>query len=190
MIDRKALKAMAKSQIKGNIGTLFLCTLIIGFIISAAAPIFGAGMIISPAFSISIVMIYIALTQDVKPEIGDIFKGFKILGKALWLFIITGFFTYLWSLLFVIPGIIKGLSYSMAPYILAENPTMTAREALNESKRITNGYKAQLFVLQLSFIGWMFLIPLTFGLISIWLIPYMNATYANFYNAIKGGNQA
>lgn len=73
----------------------------------------------------------------------------------------------------------------MAPYILADNPGMTAREALNESKRITKGHKLELFILELSFIGWYLLIPLTLGLIVIWLAPYTNATLANYYIAMK-----
>jgi uncharacterized membrane protein len=136
------------------------------------------------------VMIYLGLTKNVKPQFGDIFKGFSSLfGKALWLSVITVFFTFLLSLLLFIPGIIKAIAYSMAPYILAENPGMTAREALRESTRITNGHKFELFVLQLSFIGWILLVPVTFGLIAIWLVPYMNAAAANAYLEIKDNTQ-
>ena len=78
----------------------------------------------------------------------------------------------------------------MAPYILAENPELTARQALNLSKEITYGHKMELFVLDLSFIGWCLLGAITFGLAFIYVAPYMNATKANFYNAIKNGAAA
>ena len=87
-------------------------------------------------------------------------------------------------MLFVIPGIVKGLSYSMAHYVLADHPEMTARQALNESKRITQGHKGELFVLNLSFLGWQILASFTFGILYIWLIPYMQATVANFYRSL------
>ncbi len=185
MINRSEMKKAAKAQIKGNIGILFACQFVISLISSLAAPVFLAGFLIAPSFALSTTMIYIALTQNIRPSLGDIWKGFNVFGKALWLKIITGFFTFAWSLLFIIPGIVKGYAYLMAPYILADNPGMTAREALAESKRMTNGHKGELFVLMLSFIGWTLLIPLTLGLIVIWLAPYTHATLANYYLAMK-----
>lgn len=189
MINRLEMKRVAKAQIKGNIGILFICQLVISLITGIAAPVFMAGFLIAPSFALSTVMIYIALTQNVRPSAGDIWKGFNLFGKALWLTIITGFFTFLWSLLFIIPGIVKGFAYSMAPYILADHPDMTAREALRTSKIMTDGHKGELFVLSLSFVGWFLLIPPTLGLIMIWLVPYAQTTYANYYIAMKGGNQ-
>ncbi len=118
--------------------------------------------------------------------LGDVFSGINQTGRALWLNILVSFFTFLWSLLFVIPGIIKQYSYSMAFYVLADNPELTAREALAKSKEIMQGHKLDLFVLHLSFIGWFFLVGLTFGIAAIYVIPYMSTTVANFYNSIKG----
>ncbi|MCL2546619.1 MAG: DUF975 family protein [Oscillospiraceae bacterium] len=186
MLNRPELKSAAKAQIKGKIGILFLCMFLIGLITSAATPLLGAGLILAPAFSISMIMIYLALIKGDAPEVGDIFKGFNLFGKALWLSVITQFFVFLWSLLFFIPGIIKAIAYSMAPYILAENPDMTAREALNKSKEITQGHKGELFVLALSFIGWILLTVVTFGIAFIYVGPYMQATYANTYRKLSG----
>jgi uncharacterized membrane protein len=97
----------------------------------------------------------------------------------------VGLFTFLWSLLFVIPGIVKTYAYSMSMYILAENKGKPALECINESKAMTNGHKMDLFVLNLSFIGWMMLVALTFGIAGIWVLPYMNATMANAYQSLK-----
>ena len=179
MFDRASTKAQAKLQLKGNIGMLFLITIVAGMVMSFTL------YITAPPIAIGIIMIYLGMTNGKNPELGDLFKGFSLFGKSWWLAIITGFFTCLWMMLLYIPGYIKMYAYSLAPYILAENPTMTAREALNESKRITNGAKMDLFVMDLSFIGWALLVGLTGGLAGIYVFPYMNATWANAYQAIK-----
>lgn len=188
-MTRAELKNEAKEQIKGKIGILFLMFLIIAIISIGCAliPVVGwfATIIIAPAFEISLCMIYLKLAKKEEISVGDVFKGFNITGKAVWLYIITNFFTFLWSLLLVIPGIIKIYSYSMAPFILADNPDFTAREALSKSKKIMNGHKFELFVLQLSFFWWYILDGITFGIASIYVVPYVNATTTNFYNKIK-----
>ena len=190
-MTRAELKAMAKEQIKGNIGKLFVCFLIIfgiGFV-CGLIPFIGsiASFIITPVFGLSLCMIYLKLTKKEEVGVGDIFSGFNYTGKALWLYILVAFFTFLWSLLFVIPGIIKKYAYSMSTYILADNPELTAREALAKSKEMMNGHKWDLFVLQISFFWWYLLGCVTFGLAYIYVVPYMSATVANFYNSIKGG---
>ena len=184
-MNRAELKAAAKEQIKGNIGMLFLCGLIIVGI-SFACTIFPVAMIlVTPPLSVGICMVYLGLTEGKKAEVGTMFQGFQVFGKSIWLTILVAVFTFLWTLLFYIPGIIKGLSYSMAYYVLADNPEMTAREALRESKEIMHGHKWELFVLQLSFILWMILGVFTLGIAYIYVIPYMSATVANFYQKIK-----
>ena len=188
-MTRIELKNEAKEQIKGKIGILFLIFLIIAMIGagSSLVPVVGwfATIIIMPAFNISLCMIFLNLAKEEDISVGDTFKGFNITGKAVWLSIITNFFVFLWSLLLVIPGIIKAFSYSMAPFILADNPELTAREALSESKRIMDGHKFDLFVLQLSFFWWYLLGAITFGIAYIYVVPYFEATMTNFYNEIK-----
>ena len=184
MFDRIQIKAAAKEQIKGNIGVLFLCFIVIGLLGS-----FTMG-IATPALGIGSILIYLALVNGKKPSVEDTTSGFSLFGKALWLAIITGFFTMLWSFLFCIPGIIKSYSYRLAPYILAETPSMTAREALNESKRITTGAKMDLFVMDLSFLGWGLLCSITAGLALIYVYPYMQAANANAYLALKAKGDA
>lgn len=178
---RKQLKDAAKQQIKGNIWMLLLISIIMALV--SSVPL--VGMILAPALSLGVIMIYLNLTHGIAPNVGDLFKGIGSLGKAWWLTILVAVFTYLWSLLLVIPGIIKSLSYSMSFYVLAENPDMTAREALNESKRLMQGHKWELFVLELSFIGWILLSMVLFFIPLIYVIPYMQATLANFYHYTK-----
>ncbi len=81
----------------------------------------------------------------------------------------------------MIPGIIKGYAYAMTPFIMAENPQMTAREAIKRSQELMDGHKWELFCLGFSFIGWNLLTVLTLGIGTFFLNPYMNAAYAAFY---------
>ena len=129
--------------------------------------------------------IYTLNVSRMRPaSFGNLFDGFAIFLRALWLSILMGIFTFLWSLLFIIPGIIATYRYSQAMYLLIDNPDMSAMQCIRASSQMMKGHKWELFVLQLSFIGWALLsiIPL----VSIWTAPYFQITYANYYNALLG----
>lgn len=186
-------KENAKHQISGNIGVFLLMYIaiyvIVGLlgIIPAVGPVLG--FVAESVLGISMTLIFLALANGIVPEFTDLFEIFKntrLCGNAILLNIITGIFVFLWSLLLVVPGIIKALSYSMAPYILAENDCLlTPSEALKESMRIMDGHKMDLFMFSLSFIGWWLLVIVTCGIASIYVAPYYTAAMTNFYNAIK-----
>ena len=99
---------------------------------------------------------------------------------------LRGFFNFLWYLLLIIPGIIKSYEYSMVPYILAEEPNLDSSEIITRSRDMTDGHKFDMFVLQLSFIGWNILGALLFGIGIIFVTPYKEATYAQLYNVLSG----
>lgn len=111
----------------------------------------------------------------------DLFSQFDRFGPCFLQMLLRNLFTFLWSLLLVIPGIIKSLGYAMTPFIMAENPEMTAREAIDASQKMMQGHKWELFCLDFSFIGWYLLSALTAGIGSFFLSPYVNAAYAAFY---------
>lgn len=189
-MTRAELKSAAKEQIHGKIGIFFIMVLIVLGINTAFSYIpHNIGTIISfviaPAFSLSFCMFFLKLTKAEETSVGDLFSGFSKTGRALWLNILISIFTFLWSLLLVIPGIIKSYSYCMSFYILADNPELTASEALAKSQKIMNGHKMELFILDLSFILWLLLVCFTFGIAAIYVAPYIYATKANFYNSIK-----
>lgn len=192
-MNRAELKAMAKQQIKGKIGILFVITLIIAAISGIAGAILSflplgslvVSIIITPAFALSTVRVYLNVIAGNKPEAGDAFSGFDDFWSAFKVNFFIGLFTFLWSLLFVIPGIVKSYSYSMAMYILAENKGKSSRECIKESMAMTDGHKMDLFVLDLSFIGWCLLGAITFGIAFIWVVPYMQTTKANVYQSLK-----
>lgn len=127
--------------------------------------------------------------QPQKP-FSSLFERFKIFGKAFLLQFVTGIFIFLWSLLFIIPGIVAAYRYSMAPYIMAHNPEIGVMDAIRMSKEMMKGHKGDLFVLQLSFFGWMLLAGITCGIGSFFLAPYINASVTSFYlNLLQGQQQ-
>lgn len=119
------------------------------------------------------------------PEFNDLFSQFDRFGTGFAQKFLRGLYIFLWSLLFVIPGIIKGLSYAMTPFLLAEHPELTASEAMERSQELMDGHKMDLFILDLSFIGWTLLAALTANLGFLILNPYQNAAHAAFYRQIQ-----
>ena len=124
------------------------------------------------------------ISRGIKAGVGDIFDGFGIFFKIIWLSIVAGFFVFLWSLLLIIPGIIASYRYCMAIYILMDDPDKSVMQCIRESKAITKGYKWSIFVLQLSFIGWNILCIIPF--VTIFVTPYYGITFANYYNTLSG----
>ena len=118
-------------------------------------------------------------------ELKNLFDGFYNFLNTFLLGLINGIFVALWSLLFIVPGVIKALSYSMSYYIMAENPEISAEDARRESIMMMNGNKTRLFKLYLSFIGWYILSVLTLGILLFWVVPYVQAATAIFYEEIK-----
>ena len=188
-MERLELKMAAKDQIKGNIGMYFVCMLIVSCISGALGYIPKVGYILSFIFLSPMILAFarinLGMTNGEKVQVKSLLESFDDFGKALLLNILASVFICLWSILLVVPGIIKALSYSMSFYILAENPDMDAMEALEESKKIMEGHKWEFFVLLLSFILWDILGCITWGLAYIYVAPYKNATIADYYNKIK-----
>ena len=123
-------------------------------------------------------------------QFSDLFSQFDRFGTGFAQKFLRILFTTLWALLFVIPGIVKGLSYAMTPFILEEHPEMTASEAIKASMKLMDGHKMDLFILGLTFIGWQILACLTMGIGFLFLNPYMNAAYAAFYRDISRKQEA
>lgn len=119
------------------------------------------------------------------PPYSAMFDGFSILGKVIWLQINVGVRIFLWSLLFFIPGIVATYRYRFALYNLLENPDLTASQAISLSKVQTYGMKMELFVCDLSFLGWSIVSLFTLSILSIWLTPYMVLTDLEYYEAGK-----
>ena len=111
--------------------------------------------------------------------------AFRNYWHKVWGMFLMGLFITLWTLLLVIPGIIKMFSYAMTPYILEENPELSANDAIDRSRAMMKGHKFDLFWLWLSFIGWGILCIFTLGIGLLWLAPYMQTAEASFYEDVK-----
>lgn len=118
-------------------------------------------------------------------EVSDLFSHFDRFADGFLLNLLTYLYTVLWSLLFIIPGIVASFSYAMAPFILTENPDMSAKEAITASKELMRGHRWELFCLRLSFIGWILLCALTIGIGDLFLRPYMAAAETAFYRNLS-----
>ena len=192
MYNRKQVKLAAKESLNGKFG-LAIGTLVVAALIIAAITLVGALTIIGSiaplifmgVFSTGIAIVFLAIVRNTSVEFTNLFDGFKNFGTTCLSGVLVYVFTFLWSLLFVIPGIVKSYSYAMTFYILADHPEMTATEAITASRKMMDGHKFDLFVLQLSFFWWYLLCYLTFGIAYFYVAPYIAASTAKFYDTIK-----
>ena len=111
--------------------------------------------------------------------------GFKNYGRTFLTLFLRDLFIFLWSLLFFIPGIVKGYAYSLTPFIIEDNPELSPKEAIKYSEELMNGHKMDAFKLDLSFIGWILLTIITCGVVGVfWTMPYMYSADAAFYQEV------
>ena len=195
---RSELKQNAKIQLKGNLW-LSIAVLVVYQLVSYVPNLLGmlsesaflAGIIsiitvaLTGVLSIGVCRFFINLTGDSNSQFSDLWYGFNNILKACGVTLLVGVIVFLGSLFFVVPGIILAYMYSQVYYVMAQNPELSVVDVLKESARIMKGHKFELFVLQLSFLGWMILSGLTFGIVGFYVIPYYNATLANYYLSIK-----
>ena len=202
MISRQIIKQNAKLQLGNNIfGNIWLMALLILLIQSAILSVASycggiPAMLIEGPLGVGVAFVFISLMRGKnKIDIEDMFKGFRDnLGRNLLLGFLANLFVALWSLLFIIPGIVKLYAYSMAYYIANEHPEYDWKACLDESQRLTRGHKLDLFVLDLSFIGWYIVGSLCLGIGVLWVAPYHTCAKINYFDAIMklngmGGNE-
>ena len=154
-------------------------------VIMGAASSIVIGTILLLPLSYSIKVIFLDLNRGQELNASDLFGGFKDYGRILLTMLLTDIYIFLWSLLFVIPGIIKYYSYSMVPYVLRDYPDLSFDEAIEQSMHMMNGFKSKLFMLDLSFIGWAILCVFTLGIGFFWLMPYVYTNHALFYEDLQ-----
>lgn len=196
MYDRVKVKTEAKQCLRLHFGVIFGVILVYQLIIVACDVVsayvstiggMAASLFLDGVLTVGVAFVLLRALRSEDFKFADMFSGFNNFGTNCLASILKRIFTLLWTLLFIIPGIIKSYSYSMTSYILADRPELTATEAIKESQRIMNGHKADLFVLRLSFIGWLLLCVVTLGIASIYVVPYMRLAEAKFYDSIKDG---
>ena len=142
-------------------------------------------LFIGTFISAGIYFVFWDLLKTGKVDLKMMFEPFRDYVRYLVGFLLQVVYTVLWSLLLIVPGIIKSISYAMMPFIMRENPEMTGEQAICLSMKMMEGHKMDYFLLSLSFIGWALLAVITLGIGMIWLHPYMATSIAAFYEEVK-----
>ncbi len=187
--ENTTLMAQAREQLSGNwglaIGTFIVYQIILS--VGQFIPFVGliALLVIAGPMYLGIILFSLAIARKEEARLEMIFVGFQNFGNAVGAYLLMVLFVFLWTLLFIIPGIIAAIAYSQTFFILADDPTISPMDALKKSKEMMDGYKFKYFCLQLRFFGLALLCILTLGIGFLWLAPYMYVTYANFYEDIK-----
>jgi uncharacterized membrane protein len=189
-MDRKKLKAEARKAIDGKIWILVAIYLVAIVVICALSYLtFGIGAILlAGGLYISLAAIFLAVVnKNKKPAVEDVLIGYKDgnFGRGLVGYIRYEVFVLLWSLLLIVPGVVKSYAYAQMFYLLADNPKLDPGEAQKKSIAMMNGHKGEMFLLHLSFIPWFLLVGITCGLAMIYVGPYFEATMAKYYNYLK-----
>lgn len=189
-MNRAELKRLARQQLGGGIfKNNWLMGVVLILIVSAITTV-ASNIPVLPLFligplGVGTMAFFKAIARNGNAKVERLFEGFsKDFGGTLVLGIVTTIFTVLWSLLFLIPGIVKGYAYSMAYYLKSEHEDWDWRRCLDESIKLTNGHKMDLFILDLSFIGWYLVGSLCFGVGTLWVEAYHRQTLVNFYEEL------
>ena len=194
-MNRTELKNWAKEKVKGKRWPL-LAAIIVASIITNFSLSIPRGDNLSYTIPIGWILYFVEVgityymvkfITDKEVEFKDIFKFSNDFVKDLLVGLLASIFTVLWSLLLIVPGIIKAISYSLVPMLLADEKynDLNGTDYLKKSEEMMNGHKMDYFVLYLSFIGWHLLAILTLGILEIWIIPYQTTATTKFLYDVK-----
>ena len=195
-MTRSEWKAAARARLGGGIfkdqwlmGVVFC--LVVSAIVGAAGSILpgvGALVVTGPMLYAQKYAFLAQAREGRGIDLNDLFRGFRDdFGGTLLISLLSGLFIFLWSLLLFIPGIVKAYAYSMVYYVKADHPEYGWRECLDESQRLMTGHKWEKFVLDLRFFGWGIVGSLCLGVGTLWVMTYMAATEAQYYEYLTSG---
>ena len=197
MPDRATLKAFAKERLAGNWGNAILCAviaLVLGGIqfyveqhFDSSGQIIGCNFVLS-FFFIGITWTFLGLARQGSINLSTVIEPFGCIGKTFLVYALVYIITWAGFLLLIVPGIIFSLGFSQSYFILRDHPELSASDILRESWRLMRGHKGEYFVLLLSFFGWLILSGITFGIVGLYVIPYMETTLAAYYDSLVGSH--
>lgn len=186
----KDFRAKAWESMSGKWGTFAVLWLLVSLTIFTLGllSVTGVGLVglvlVAGPLTLSVTMITLKAVRGFNVIMTDAFLGFRNFTNSFLLILINEILIYLWTLLFIIPGIVKSYAYSMSYYILADNPGMDPNQARLSSQEMMTGNKWRLFCLDCSFMGWYILCILTFGILAFWVAPYRQCAHAAFYEEL------
>lgn len=184
-ITRADLKAESKRRLAGQAKPSAIVT----FVSFLLPSLFGASgiapILFNGPFGAGMGQFFLRLVRGENPGIGTMFLGFSKFLRNIRVWLLQLVFVLLWALLLIVPGIVAGLRYSMVWFVLADEPDLTAREALNRSKALTKGRLGDLFTVAISFFWWILFGFLTLGIGFLWVVPYIQTTWALIYEGMR-----
>lgn len=170
----------------GDVDYMAILAAIIGVVVTIVAIMSIVNILVFNPLKVGCQNFFVRNTEG-PAELSAIGGGFSPWGRNVCAMFLTDLFLTLWFMLFIIPGFIKAYSYRLVPYILADDPDISAMDAITRSREMMNGNKMKAFLLDLSFIGWWLLSAITCGLLAVFYVqPYYNCTCAELYRTIKG----
>ena len=178
------LKKEGKASLTGNWGVA-IGVYIVAMLINSVLSYTGVGAFFTGLVTFGLCSAFLGLIRNKTMQFESLFDFTKNFGNVFIAGLLQTLFLSLWSLLFVIPGIVKTYSYAMT-YIMIDNPNLGGNDAITESRKMMDGHKLDLFLLDLSFIGWYILSIFTFGILILFVAPYHQAARASFYEDLKG----
>ena len=188
MKTNSEIRKETKALMSGNWSAMVPVSLVFGVIYILTSKSFPLVLLVYCPLILGLAMMMLRFVRNNKGVVvRDLFYAFSspLYRKSMRLGVQMFAYTFLWSLLFIVPGIVKFYSYLLAPYILADNPEITAEEAINRSEKLMDGHKKQLFLMSLGYLGLTLLSALLLFIPLLWLMPYYNAVYAKFYEEVK-----
>jgi len=188
-ITRADLKKESKKRLAGQTKTSAIVTFVSFLLPNLFSPSGIAPLLFDGPFASGMAHFFLRLIRGEEPGVGTMFQGFTKFLRNIRVWLLQVVFVVLWTLLFVVPGIIAGLRYSMAWFVLVDEPDLTAREALDRSKSLTQGHLGDLFVLALSFFWWFLFGVITLGIGFLFVVPYFQTTFALFYEGLRAAEE-
>ena len=186
-MNRAELKSKARDQLGNSIfSNNWLIGVVVSVIVTAVSGITGpVALLLVGILSVASVGFFKTIVREQKARIESTVESVtKDIGGSIILGVLFSIFVALWSLLFVIPGLVKAYAYSMAFYLKDEHPDWDWKKCLDESQRLTKGHKWELFILDLSFIGWYLVGGLVFGIGTLWVNVYHETTKINYFEEL------
>ena len=188
--ENRTLMTQARESLKGHWGVAVMGNAIymIIMILFQGIPRVGwiGTLIIGGPYLLGYSIFFLSLSRKQEPRLSHLFEGFYHFADALVAYLLMTLFIILWTLLFIIPGVVASLSYSQTFFILADNRQLKGSEALRESRAMMKGNRWKLFCLCWRFFGWFLLGILSMGIGFLWIVPYLATSLAHFYNDLKG----
>jgi uncharacterized membrane protein len=189
MISNSQIRNCALRSLEGKWGASAVLMLV-AVVIGGSFGTISTSLLLIPAILLlpmdwGVTVAFLEVARGGKPDLGWLIKGYNRFAEIFLTMLLKCIYIYLWTLLLIVPGIIKAYSYALTEYILQDDPDCKYDEAIEKSMKMMDGHKMQMFLLDLSFIGWGILCLLTLGIGFLFLKPYMNTAHAHFYEELK-----